>query len=470
MDRLLVVTPREVRFNFEIGKKAYAKIRLQNLMHTMPVAFKVFTTAPSKYSVHPQAVIIPPLGEYLLEIGMAAQNSFPENLPHSHDKLHVKSLVVPTGKATQADLNKWFGTRKKHVFTDATLKIVFTGSHVLWRLAINGSMECVKEVLRDTHANARDNQNRTALFIAAVQGNLGAVKALIASKGNVNDKDYTGQTPLFEAVFAGHYEIVEALLDAGAETEHKNWRGWTCLHAAAVWNLSDIMKLLLDAGANKNAVDERGRTPLHEAVSAGHSKVLVRLVQSGADIDRQCQDGCTPLHIAAAMGFEETVQFLIKEGADINLRNHEKKTPRDVARENGHSELLDSMHLQHMLQKAARKNDLETVHDCLLLGVAIDGTDQHGWTALHRAAFKGHVDVVKLLLDHQFNINMKDEKGYTPLHCAIEAGHKEVVELLVNRRADINTRINKGCLTPLALSFTTKHSGIRHVVKDVKLL
>lgn len=463
MDRLLVVTPREVRFHLEIGKTGHAKIRLQNLMHTMPVAFKVFTTAPHKYAMRSQSVIIPPLEEHLLEIAMAAQSSLPEDLPYSNDKIYVKSLMVPTGKATRAELDKWFSTRKKHVFSDATLKIVFTGNHVLWRLAVDGSMECVKEVLRDTHANAKDYQDRTALFIAARHGNIGAVKALVASKCNVNDKSCTMHTPLFEAVLGGHFEVVKFLLDAGAETEHKNGRGWTCLHAAAAQNHAEIVNLLLDAGANMNVMDERGRTPLHEAASAENSEVLFTLIQCGADVEKRSHDGCTPLHEAAAGGNKEAMRILLEKGADITVRNREKKTSRDLAQKIGESNILDVMHVQRMLEKAVRTNNMEVVRECLRLGVYADVCDQHGWTALHRAAFKGNVHIVRMLIEHEFDMNMEDERGYTPLHCAIEAGHKDVVELLLKHKADIAEG-----LTTLLLGCTAKHSGVWHLVEDAK--
>lgn len=466
MDRLLVVTPREVRLNFEVGKKAYAKLRLQNLMHTMPVAFKILSTAPRKYNVHPQALIIPPLGEHLLEIVMAPQNTLPDNFPYSLDKFFVRSLLIPTGKATQAELNLWFSTRKKHVFNDATLKVVFTGNQILCRLAVSGSWESVNEVMRDTNIDVQDAQGRTALVIAAAQGNSGAVRALISGKANVNIEDKNGQTALFEAVLAGHAEIVQLLLVAGAATDHRVWEGWTPLHAACAWNHGECVRLLLDAGAHMDAVDHGGRTPLHEAALAGHSKVLALLVQSGADIQRRSLDGFTALHHAAASGFEEIVELLVEKGASLSVRNLEGKTPYHLALENEHSQLLDSLNLQQILQEAARRNDSGTIAGCLSRGAAVTNKhDQHGWTALHRASFKGHIEAVKLLLKHQVEVNVMDEEGYTPLHCAVEAGQKEVVDMLLQHGADINMMIHKGS-SAAALAKRMGYLGIKQFINS----
>lgn len=451
-----MVTPRDVRFHIEVGQAAHAKIRVQSLMHTIPVAIKVFTSAPHRYTLRTQPIIIPPLGEHLLEISMAAQSSFSNSIPYSQDKIYVKSLMVPTGKASHIELEKWFSTRKKHVFLDAVLRIVFTGEHVLWRLAMYGSMESVQEVLQDTYANAKDSHERTALFIAAGHGNAAAVKALLASKCDVNGKDCDGLTPLFVAVLGGYYETVKMLLDARAETELKNACGWTCLHVAAAQNRSDIVKLLLDSGANMDAHDGKGKTPLHVAASAGHSKVLHTLVQYGANIERTCHDGCTPLHEAACGGVEEAVDVLLKEGAHVSVKNHARKTSRDLAHEIGHIKVFDVMHVQQMLEKGARTNNLKMVRECLQDGAYANVCDQYGWTALHRAAFKGHVAIVRILLKHKFDMDMKEEKGYTPLHLASEAGHGEVVDVLLKHGAtDI-----KCSRTSSVVKHTSQHADL----------
>ncbi|MCO5575501.1 hypothetical protein L7F22_029302 [Adiantum nelumboides] len=461
MDRLVVVTPKEVRFQFEVGQSSHALIRVQSLMHTIPVAYKVFTTSPHRYKVQSQPVILPPLGEHLLEISMAAQSSFSDSLPYTQDKIYVKSLMVPTGEASHAELEKWFSTRKKHVFLDATLRVIFTGKYILWRLATNGSIEAVKEVLKDTHPNAKDPQERTALFIAAEHGNAAVIKALLASKCDVNDKDADAHTPLFVAVLGGHYETVKMLLDAGADTEHQNACGWTCLHVAATQNRCDIVKVLLDSGANMDAHDEKGKTPLHISASEGHIKVLHTLVQYGANIDRKCHNGCTPLHEAASGGVEEAVNVLIQEGAQVSVKNHARKTCRDVAHEIGQMKVFDAMHVQQMLEKAVRTNNLKMVKECLQDGAYANVCDQYGWTALHRAAFKGHVEIVRLLLKRKFDMNMKDEEGYTPLQFAREAGHDEVVETLLRHGAtDI-----KCSRTSLTLKFPMLHSNKRDMTQ-----
>jgi len=40
----------------------------------------------------------------------------------------------------------------------------------------------------------------------------------------------------------------------------------------------------------------------------------------------------------------------------------------------------------------------------------------HNGSALHKAAFHGHLEIVKLLLAHNANKDLKDKEEQTPLH------------------------------------------------------
>jgi hypothetical protein len=53
-----------------------------------------------------------------------------------------------------------------------------------------------------------------------------------------------------------------------------------------------------------------------------------------------------------------------------------------------------------------------------------------GYTCLMEAAFNGHLDVCRLLIDKGAHIEAKDRYGRTPLHFAAGRGHLEIVRLL----------------------------------------
>jgi len=59
---------------------------------------------------------------------------------------------------------------------------------------------------------------------------------------------------------------------------------------------------------------------------------------------------------------------------------------------------------------------------------------------LHRAAERGHLDVVKLLLEHGADPNVQDDEGETPLHhAAAWRDNVDIVRLLLEHGADPGT-------------------------------
>ena len=71
-------------------------------------------------------------------------------------------------------------------------------------------------------------------------------------------------------------------------------------------------------------------------------------------------------------------------------------------------------------------------------------TDSNGQTALFAAAGNGHVEVVQILLDCGADVNLTDNSGQTALFNAAKWGHVAVVRLLLDRGADVNLTDNRG--------------------------
>jgi ankyrin repeat protein len=119
--------------------------------------------------------------------------------------------------------------------------------------AANGHHEAVK-LLLDARANpdARDRSNRTALIWAAERGHVAVVTTLLAGKANPNlDERGTGNTPLMIAARDGHLRIVEALVHAGAEVGRTDVTGRTALDLALANNRRPVAELLRRQGAKR---------------------------------------------------------------------------------------------------------------------------------------------------------------------------------------------------------------------------
>lgn len=62
--------------------------------------------------------------------------------------------------------------------------------------------------------------------------------------------------------------------------------------------------------------------------------------------------------------------------------------------------------------------------------------DEEGMTALHWAADRGNVEVLRCLLALGADVNFRDAEGQTALHYASSCGHAKVLELLLEHHAD----------------------------------
>jgi ankyrin repeat protein len=93
---------------------------------------------------------------------------------------------------------------------------------------------------------------------------------------------------------------------------------------------------------------------------------------------------------------------------------------------------------------AAWKGHVKVVRVLLEDGANVDTANAYRSTALHAAAESGHLDVCRLLLDWGAKVNRLNRWQFTPLHLAALLGHLSVVELLVERGADVSVKDEDG--------------------------
>ena len=104
-----------------------------------------------------------------------------------------------------------------------------------------------------------------ALFQAIKDINIEATKQAIADGADVNAKDQNGRTLLQIAALKGHKEVVELLIAQGADVNAKTYSGWTPLVVAAARGHKEVVELLIAKNANVNAKNNGGETPLDKA-------------------------------------------------------------------------------------------------------------------------------------------------------------------------------------------------------------
>ncbi|MCE9507217.1 MAG: ankyrin repeat domain-containing protein [Alphaproteobacteria bacterium] len=125
-----------------------------------------------------------------------------------------------------------------------------------------GDVNAVTEFLDQyiTAINQVDEDNYTALTMAAFNGQTAVVVLLLERGAQIDMRDSSGKTPLLCAAGMGHTGIVELLWKKGASLHVKNNRNETALMLAAVTGKTDTVQFFLEQGVPTDAVDEHGRT------------------------------------------------------------------------------------------------------------------------------------------------------------------------------------------------------------------
>ena len=99
-----------------------------------------------------------------------------------------------------------------------------------------------------------------SLHMAALQGNIDAVRQHIEAGSDLNQKDMFGSTSLIIAATFGKTEVARALIEAGADLNLKNNDGSTALLTAAFLCRTEIVEALLAGGADTEITNSDGST------------------------------------------------------------------------------------------------------------------------------------------------------------------------------------------------------------------
>ncbi len=118
--------------------------------------------------------------------------------------------------------------------------------------------------------------------------------------------------------------------------------------------------------------------------------------------------------------------------------------------------------------RAAKNGDLTKIQELLTARPdLISARDSDGSTALHCAAWKGHLSVVEALLAAGSDVhahNENDHWGTTPLHAAAHANQAAICELLLEHGADVNAK-DREAKTPLHHTTIHKATAAAKVLK-----
>jgi uncharacterized protein len=171
------------------------------------------------------------------------------------------------------------------------------------------------------------------------------------------------------------------------------------------------------------------------AARAGDLDRVRSLLERDADVLARDATGATALVAAAYGNHVEAARLLVDAGADVNVKDNTEQSAYLIAT----SEVGDDPRLL----------ELTLAH-----GADVDAKDSYNGTGLIRAADRGHIAILRRLLETPIDVDYVNRLGWTALLEAIILGggddrHTEVVRLLVGAGADLNLADGDG-VTPLA--------------------
>src|SRR5262245_22528892 len=139
-----------------------------------------------------------------------------------------------------------------------------------------------------------------------------------------------------------------------------------------------------------------------------------------------------PIHFAVREGHRAIVELLLERGADPAYRSYPfMESLLGFAEERGHDDVAEVLRRPlsrrfalgagaQTIIDAAAKGDLVAVQKELVRQPALArASNETGDTALHQAAHKGRIDVVRALVDAGADVDAVRGDGYRPVHCAL---------------------------------------------------
>jgi ankyrin repeat protein len=249
-----------------------------------------------------------------------------------------------------------------------------------------------------------------------------------------------GMTPLGIAAARGNLELAHLLLAADADIEPVNDAGLTALATGVANGHLELVQLLLDAGADAAIVDKRGNNLLHHAVDAGNADIVALLLeQDGIDINRaRDQYGSTPLIMAARDNNVVMAQLLMDHGADLEVGDDWNDTPVNIA---------------------AYRGSLDVLKLLVARGAATNVVNTQGVEALEHSQNQNHAEVEAYLLSLQqaAYADMTQEEKDEALLTAVRSDDAAMVAEMLAAGADVNTSEQSLGLTPIAIA-TVRHN------------
>lgn len=308
--------------------------------------------------------------------------------------------------------------------------------------SITGDLESIGRLLdRDPSLVRATHEYRGPLSFAVRENQL-EVAALLIERGADPVNSGTSDTLLQVARDRDYIEMQKLLEAALAGAPGASPAGATIAAAIRERDLPKVRSLLDASPQLVYAPDERTNQPIHWAVMTRQLDMIDELLARGADINAQRSDGARPIQLTNGdymyRGWRDVPQDTTTSPAEVLAHLRARGAYCDIctAAYSGDLDRVAEL-IAEDPSLADRPSDYVTYYAC-------------SGTPLRNAAAGGHIEIVKLLLEHGADPNLPEE-GIAPrghaLHSAVCNGHIEIVELLLEHGAHPNVEIESSADT-----------------------
>ncbi|TPX08716.1 uncharacterized protein E0L32_009778 [Thyridium curvatum] len=323
-----------------------------------------------------------------------------------------------------------------------------------WEKAMEkGHADVVRLLLSEPDAPVQDRKSvNDALLLASRRGCVELVGVLLEQGANATFQNDKRWTALHLAAMNGHHKVVEILIKKGTDISLKDGTNRTALMRATEYGFESIVSLLLENKDDKNEIDEwMGREALLFAAERGYAGIVDLLIKNEIDHNHTDSTGRTAMSLAAMNGNSAIVQTLLEAKADSAIKDKHDRTALHFAAWGGHSDVVEVL-LEHgadvsasdksgqlPLHPAAERASERVIKQIVGKGANINAKSRNdGQTALHRAAWGGSLEIVKLLRECGADSFIRDDQSKKPWQVAAEKGHESIVEALLKDEESVS--------------------------------
>jgi len=283
-----------------------------------------------------------------------------------------------------------------------------------------------KFLIKYLDINRTDLNGNNILYYAILKEDVETMRSLVGNGVDVNSKNKLGKSNM-DLIITEGYTFLNTLLNYSHSIllNIPNSQGEIPLMTIIKINTftneekEDMVEKLIRRGSDVNFIDNKGNTSLVYAIQGKSLSLVNLLVKNDANINYLIPSSDqTILMYAIDVGNIDIIQLLVEYGADINFKNSKGCSVLEMIFEKEKLKIFE-----YFVKYDINNFTSEVINNLIS---------------------KERLDLLKILIENNFNINLKDENDDTPLVYAFKNRQPEIVKYLIENGADVSNKNKQG--------------------------